>query len=132
MASASAKIEPVRRVLIVEDDHAICDLMRDLLEPLDLQTICVTSDRAAYDMIPTLPAFVAVLLDVNLGPGTTGFDVARFARQVLPDVAVIYVTGQASAESFKAFGVPDSAFVAKPFTPDELLTAVRARVPAND
>jgi CheY-like chemotaxis protein len=132
MAATSAKTEPVRRILVVEDDHAICDLIRDLLEPLDLQTVCVTSDRAAYDMIPTLPAFAAVLLDVNLGPGTTGFDVARFARQVLPDVAVIYVTGQASVESFKAFGVPDSAFVAKPFTADELLTAVRTRVPAND
>lgn len=121
-----------RRVLLVEDDHAICELISELLHGLGFQTTCAQTDRQAYDILPTLPTFAAVLVDVNLGAGTTGFDVARFARQVLPDVAVIYVSGQASEQSFKAFGVPDSGFVAKPFTAEELLQALRARVPANE
>jgi CheY-like chemotaxis protein len=132
MAAVCAKPETARRVLVVEDDAAVGQVMADILAPLGLQVVTAHTDRAAYDMIATLPPFSAILLDVNLGAGTTGFDVARFARQALPDVAVIYVTGQASPESFKAFGVPDSVFVAKPFTAESLLEAVRSRLPAND
>lgn len=132
MAATAFQPSTRRRVLVVEDDHSICELIADLLQSLDLDTACARTDRAAYDILPTLPAFSAVLVDVNLGTGTTGFDVARFARQVIPDVAVIYVSGQASHQSFKAFGVPDSDFVAKPFTAEELLRAVRFRLPAND
>jgi predicted esterase len=32
-----------------------------------------------------------MIVDVTLGTGTTGFDVARFARQLDPHLAVIYV-----------------------------------------
>jgi CheY-like chemotaxis protein len=132
MAATSVKADAKRRVLVVEDDHSICELLSDLLDTMGFQTVCVEDDRGAYDILPTAPKFDALLVDVNLGPGTTGFDVARFARQVIPDIAVIYVSGQASAHSFKAFGVPESAFVPKPFTADELLEAVRSRIPAND
>jgi CheY-like chemotaxis protein len=132
MAATAARPQTGRRVLVVEDDHAICDLIGDLLTGIGLEAVCVSSDRQAYDILPTLPVFSALLVDVNLGAGTTGFDVARFARQVIPDLPVLYVSGQASQASFKAFGVPDSAFIAKPFAAEELIEAVRSRLPANE
>lgn len=61
---------------------------------------------------------------MNLGAGTTGYDVARFARQLLPEVAVVYISGEVAPTSFKAFGVRGSAFLPKPFTPAELVEAV--------
>jgi hypothetical protein len=42
-----------------------------------------------------------------------------------PDLAILYVSGQAGQDSFKMFGVPGSGFVAKPFTTEELHRAVR-------
>ena len=116
------------RVLVVEDDPAICDLIQDMLEEVRLSTLCVNSDNEAYRVIPTLPTIQALVVDVNLGAGTTGFDVARFARQVIPDLPVVYVTGDASQESFRAFGVPDSDFVQKPFYIDELVSTIVSRV----
>jgi CheY-like chemotaxis protein len=132
MAATSVKPAARPRVLVVEDDHAICVLISGVLDDIGLDTVCVRSDRAAYDQLPTLPPFSAILVDVNLGAGTTGFDVARFARQVIPQLPVIYVTGEASLDSFRAFGVPDSDFVAKPFTAEGLARVVRTRIPAND
>lgn len=93
-----------------------------------LKTVCATSDEAAYRIIPTLPTIHALVVDVNLGASTTGFDVARFARQVIPELPVIYVTGDASREAFRAFGVPDSDFVEKPFNVDDLVSTVLTRV----
>ena len=116
------------RVLVVEDEHAICALISDILESADIETKCVKSDVEAYAELPTLPTYKALIVDINLGKGTTGFDVARFARQVVPHLPVIYVTGEADQESFRAFGVPDSDFLEKPFTPEELLGIVKSRL----
>jgi CheY-like chemotaxis protein len=121
-----------RRVLVIDDEPGVCEVIGEAMKSVGLKAVCVHSDRKAYELLPTLPTFSAVIVDVNLGPGTTGFDVARFARQIIADVAVIYVTGEASWDSFKAFGVPEAAFVAKPFTREELTDAVRSRIPAND
>ena len=118
------------RVLVVEDDHAICALITEILSDAGFDAHWVQTDRDAYAIIPTAPTIEALILDVNLGAGTTGFDVARYARQVVPGLPVIYVSGEASRASFQAFGVPDSDFLEKPFTPDELLEKLQARMAA--
>jgi DNA-binding response OmpR family regulator len=124
MAAAARRLEAVRQVLVVEDDRGICDLISDMLGQARFAVACVDSDRQAYERLSGPSAPDALILDINLGPGTTGFDVARFARQKAPTLPVIYVSGQATRESFKAFGVPGSYFVEKPFTIDELVDAV--------
>lgn len=113
-----------RRVLVVDDDSAICRLIEDILADIGLATVNVRSDVAAYSALRTLPPFQAAILDINLGKGTTGFDIARSARQVLPRIKIVYVSGDASQDSFRAFGVPDSVFLEKPFGPAALRTAL--------
>lgn len=116
------------RVLVVDDDKSVCDLIQDILLEVRLQTVCVNDDKAAYRRIPTLPTIQALVVDVNLGHGTTGYDVARFARQVIPDLPVLYISGEARSETFQAYAVPGSGFVQKPFMPDELLAALVGRL----
>jgi CheY-like chemotaxis protein len=118
------------RVLVVEDHHEIAELIREVLEDAGMQTVCVKSDRDAYAALSVGPSFEAVVLDINLGSGTTGYDIARRARLAFPKVAVVYVSGQTSAESFQAFGVEGSDLIAKPFTPDEVLETLQRRLPA--
>lgn len=73
-----------------------------------------------------------MVVDVNLRSGTTGCDVARFARQIDRALPVIYVSGQTSEASFRANGVAGSLFLPKPFTPAELMDRVRKLVGDND
>ncbi len=117
-------------VLVVEDDHAVGALMCEALVDGGFLVECVGNDHDAYARISSLPTLGALVLDVNLGAGTTGYDVARFARQVIPDIAVIYVSGEVPASSFKAFGAPESTFVQKPFTPADLVAAVTRKLGA--
>lgn len=109
------------RILVVEDDEALCRLLADVLGSEGLDVASAHDDQTAYALIPTLPTFRALVVDVDLGPGTTGFDVARFARRVIPGLLVIYMSGATSNASLEAFGVPDAQFLQKPFTPHELL-----------
>ena len=43
-------------------------------------------------------------------------------------MAVVYVSGEVEPTSFKAFGVPGSEFVQKPFAPDALAEAVERKL----
>jgi DNA-binding response OmpR family regulator len=121
MSAAARQFDVPRSVLIIEDEHQICELLTDILEEAGFEAHCACTDKAAYVALAAGTRYAAVLVDINLGEGVTGFDVARFARRRDPSVPVLYVTGHATEGSFKAFGVPDSAFVPKPFSPDDLL-----------
>jgi len=68
-------------------------------------------------------AYNALVTDVNLGGKLTGWDVAKRARELTPDMPVIYMTG-AAANEWASNGVPNSILLSKPFAPAQLLTAV--------
>jgi DNA-binding response OmpR family regulator len=131
---SEAAFQPSRdsRVLVVEDESQICELLSDMLQADGFEPHCVQTDRGAYQALQHDRAFACMVVDVNLGSGTTGYDVARYARRIDPALPVIYVSGQTSPGSFNANGVPGSLFVAKPFTAEELLARVRMLVGDND
>jgi DNA-binding response OmpR family regulator len=116
--------QPSSTILVVEDEGEVCSVVKQTLDTYGYQVVCAENDAQAYDLLKSDWRSVAALIaDVNLGAGTTGFDVARFARRLKPDLPVIYMTG-ASEESIAAFGVEGGVLLAKPFGADELLAAV--------
>lgn len=120
------------RVLIVEDEAQVCELLSEVLADEGFDPDCVQSDEGAYRLLRARRGHACMIVDVNLGSGTTGYDVARFARRLDPELAVIFVSGQSSEQSYRKHGVPGSLFVAKPFTADELMEPVRRLVGDND
>jgi DNA-binding response OmpR family regulator len=67
------------------------------------------------------------VLDVNLGRGTTGFDVARYGRRLNPTIPVIFITGQPQ-ESVDKFGVAGAVMLEKPFDLPSLLSTLREMI----
>jgi len=132
MSEVAPRPSEVRAVLVVEDEHEVCRLLSEMLEDEGLCACCVNSDEEAYAALRERTDFACMVVDVNLGKGATGYDVARFARKLAPGLPVIYVSGQTTEASHKANGVPGSLFLPKPFTPDELLERVRMLVGDND
>jgi DNA-binding response OmpR family regulator len=65
----------------------------------------------------------ALVTDINLGQGIEGWDVARHAREIDPNFAVVYMSGK-DADDWASKGVPNSIMLAKPFAPAQLVTAV--------
>lgn len=64
-----------------------------------------------------------LITDVDLGGDKSGWDVARHAREILPGMPIIYITG-GSANAWSAQGVPGSVLVAKPFAPAQITSAI--------
>jgi DNA-binding response OmpR family regulator len=113
-----------KRVLIVEDQSLVGLALKESLQDAGADVVWVQSDRAAYTALQGngLP-FDVLILDVDLGHGTTGFDIARFARQRDPDVGVIFSSGS-PPDWINTFGVPGAMFVPKPCSADAMSSAV--------
>jgi DNA-binding NtrC family response regulator len=110
-------------VLLVEDETDVLEVVQDALERRGLVVRTARSDRDAYSALEgEARSFGMLIADINLGEGVTGFDVARRARQLNPDLKVVYITGHAA--HLERFGVPDSVMVPKPFYPDDLAEQV--------
>lgn len=116
------------RILVVEDEPAVCELLTQLLGGEGYETVCALGDRTAYERLDTEDASIAALVvDINLGSGTTGYDVARYARRRRPKLPVIYITG-ASAKSLEKHGVSGGVLVTKPFDGELLLTTLTEKL----
>ena len=112
------------RVLVVEDEAEVCDLIQEQLGEEGYEVICASNDDVAYRTLQReARSFAAVIVDINLGKGTTGFDVARQARRLNPTLPVVYVTG-GDPVSVETHGVDGAALVLKPFDREDLLGAL--------
>jgi CheY-like chemotaxis protein len=118
--------QPIR-VLLVEDEFLISEMVA---ESLARQGFCVRSVTNGTDALRHLAsAPVDVLFtDINLPGGMDGKTLARWARDLLPDLPVVYASGGINMFDF-AWRVPGSIFVAKPYDPEVigrvLLTAMK-------
>ena len=114
-------------ILVVEDVADVLEIVQDALERRGFKVRSARDDRSAFDALEReARTFTAIVADINLGVGVTGFDVARRARQLNPHVKVVYITGHAS--HLEKHGVDDSVMFPKPFYPDELAERVAALV----
>jgi DNA-binding response OmpR family regulator len=111
-------------VMLVEDEQSIGALVRAYLERDGFQVVWVRSGEDALTEIARHPVRLAVL-DVGL-PGIDGFEVCRRirARSSLPIIMLTARDEEADRVAGLEVGADD--YVAKPFSPRELVARVKA------
>ncbi len=111
-------------ILIAEDDPLILMNVEDSLKDAGYE---VTTAGNGVDAIARLEAepktISALVTDVHLGQGANGWDVAKRARELLPNVPVVYMTADGGPE-WTSNGVPNSVLIVKPFAVWQIVTAV--------
>jgi len=117
------------RVLIVDDDPLIRDLVRAVLEDASYDLDEASSGEEALRVAARRPPDV-VLLDVMM-PGLDGFEVAERMKQdaELRDAVVIMLTAKDAPEDRRR-GLDAGAdeYFTKPFSPLELLTTISGAI----
>jgi two-component system alkaline phosphatase synthesis response regulator PhoP len=115
------------QVLVVEDDPDISELVARYLDKAGYTTTRVASGRAALDAVRSKPPDL-IVLDVML-PQIDGLEVCRLLRadDKTAAVPIIMLTARAE-ESERIVGLEMGAddYLAKPFSPNELVARVRA------
>jgi DNA-binding response OmpR family regulator len=115
----------VARVLVVDDDATVGDVVVAYLERAGMQAERATDGFAAIAAAEA-SAPDAVVLDLML-PGLDGIEVLRRLRATRPTVPVIMLTARGE-EDDRLFGLEAGAddYVVKPFSPRELVLRLRA------
>jgi DNA-binding NtrC family response regulator len=111
-------------ILLVEDEPVLLDIIRTTLEDGGYDVVLAENGSSAIRALDERPSdFVALVTDIRIGKGPSGWDVARHARALKPEVSVVYMTGDSAGE-WAVHGVPKSLLLQKPFAQAQLITAV--------
>lgn len=117
---------PAARLLVVDDDRVVTELVCHLLETVGYAPRAADSAAQALELLEAEP-FELVLLDVRL-PDQDGFSLCRElkSRPEFQDLPVIFMTGLASEEeTLRGFDAGGVDYVVKPFDVRVLLARVK-------
>ncbi|MDF2182998.1 phosphate regulon transcriptional regulator PhoB [Neptuniibacter sp. CAU 1671] len=120
-------MSPAKRVLIVDDEAPIREMIAVALEMAGYQCLEADNANTAHAMIVDDKPDM-VLLDWMM-PGTTGIEFARRLRkeETTADVPIIMLTAKADEDNkIKGLEVGVDDYITKPFSPRELVARLKA------
>lgn len=113
-------------ILVVDDDPRVGTSIQRMLVAAGYPQPAMIHDASELDHALDEVEPHLVLLDIHLGAGASGLDLAA---AVPPHVAIIFLSGDTEASTLAAAGLRRPAgFVVKPFTPEQLWAAVEMAI----
>jgi CheY-like chemotaxis protein len=109
-------------VLVVEDDVLVRMLACDILTEGGHHSIDAVNAEEALVLIDARPDIGVMFTDVDMPGEINGLGLARLVSMKRPDLPMIVTTG--AAEILPGDLPPNTRFLAKPYSPSELLTVI--------
>ena len=120
MAESSYK----ERLLIVDDALDTREVLQRNLSSQGFQVATASNVAEAVSVLESIPVDL-VITDLKM-PGASGLDLVRHVRENLKDTEVMVITGYPTVEgAVTAVKSGAEDYITKPFTQEELLSAVR-------
>lgn len=113
-------------ILVVDDDTAICDVLREVLSEHVFDVLVCHRGNDALQIVAAEPSVSLILLDMML-PDTNGLLVLQQVQKLRPSLPVVMLTGMGS-ESDVVVGLEMGAddYIAKPFNGRVVVARVKA------
>lgn len=114
--STAERARKAARILVVEDDTSVQDLIEKQLVVLGYVVKCATDAEQAQTILESSPNFDLLLVDVMLPGDINGPKLAEQAKSMQPDLKILFCTGYAE-EHFEGFDktLGPIEFILKPF-----------------
>ena len=116
------------RLLIIDDDQELCDLVREFLQSEGF-AVALANDGETGAKMAAESAFALIILDVML-PGFNGFEVLRRIRAAgapANRTPVLMLTARGEdVDRIVGLELGADDYLAKPFNPRELVARIRA------
>lgn len=124
-------VEGISRVLVVDDEAGIRNLLQRTLEDAGYSVVTAASGQEALDKMSEMNIELA-LLDIKM-PGMTGIEVLQQISINWPDTGVIMVTGIGDAQTaVEAMKLGAYDYLTKPFNPAEVVPAIQKAFQQRD
>ena len=114
------------RILIVEDDKDIADIIILYLKKDGVETVWTSSGEDGMTAFGS-GHFDLIVLDINL-PGMDGYETLRKIRQKSQVPVIIVSARQEDVDMIMGFGTGADDYVTKPFSPSVLVARIRAHL----
>jgi two-component system response regulator VicR len=118
------------KVLLVEDEVALGQIICDTLEIRGFRTVFVTDGALAYESYLNEKPQI-VVLDVML-PSVNGLDIAAAIREEDKHTPILFLTARSTTDDLiKGFTAGGNDYIKKPFDLEELVIRIEALVRRN-
>lgn len=125
VVSPAQTIAAPGRILVVEDDEAISDVVATALRHQGHDVTQTDNGRTGLEL-GTETAYDLIVLDVML-PGLDGFEVCRRLRDARDETPVLFLTARDEPDDrIRGFVTGGDDYLTKPFSVDELVLRVAA------
>src|SRR5215217_6975034 len=115
-------IYDMKKILVVDDDKASCELLSEILTTQGWESLTADSPEKAL-ILSNQTKFDLVISDINLEASLSGLDLLQRLREKSP---VILVTGFGSLEAaVEATREGAWDFISKPFKVNEIITTAK-------
>jgi DNA-binding NtrC family response regulator len=112
-------------VLIVEDEEPLRVLAESIIQERGHTTLSASTVDQALALLEGGQTVELLFTDLGLHNDLqAGLTAAQEAVKRIPGLPVLYSTGQGITDGMRAMFVERNAFVAKPYTADQLYTAI--------
>lgn len=117
-------------ILVVDDDKIVLHSCKRILEEEGFSVSLVSSSKEGLEVLENETVDL-LLVDVKM-PEYDGIYLMSKAKEKRPDLPIVVMSGYPTPETISD-GMSKGAdnFIAKPFTPDELLTSVQKVIKAH-
>lgn len=118
------------RILVVEDDTAIREVLEEILETLNYESTTATTAKAAISILQSNSNFNLILCDI-MTPDGDGFDVLSFVRSdpSMASIPFIFLTAKTQMKDIR-LGMIEGAddYLTKPFTIHDIEQSIKSRL----
>ena len=113
-------------ILVVDDEEALLELARDILEELDYRVLTASNGKQALQVLAKEPEIALLLSDVLMPGGINGYELAESAIESHPDLKVLLASGFTSKSEIHKSQTRFSAnMLTKPYNLSALAQRVR-------
>lgn len=111
------------RVLVVDDDSAVCHVTGQMLELHGYQVLYAENGEQALSLFDQYDDEVSILVTDIVMPKMSGPQLAHLLRIQRPELPVLFVSGLVAYEEFE--GLMGARMLKKPYSPSVLVSKVR-------
>lgn len=114
----------MKRVLVVDDDEEVLDLLRDAIEPMDCEV--VTAPDGVVGLERWNAEHFDLLITDLLVPRMDGIRLAEAVRAVNPKARILVITAVAQSLAGELAAAPIDGYLSKPVSISKLKAKVRS------